>query len=115
VAIKQTTFDYLKNNFIIEQYRSQLNFIFGAFAGVLGTTILYPTYLIKRVFQANSKIFNNIIDDMSLTILQYIKITLREQGIIGMYKGISITYLKTIPYQGLLFYTNEKFKIYLKY
>lgn len=39
---------------MIPEYKSQLNFIFGSFAGVLGTTILYPTYLLKRVFQANS-------------------------------------------------------------
>jgi len=45
----------MRNNFMIPEYKSQLNFIFGSFAGVLGTTILYPTYLIKRVFQANGK------------------------------------------------------------
>jgi len=55
------------------------------------------------------------IDDKMLTISEYIKKTLREQGIRGMYKGLSIAYLKAIPYQGLLFYTNEKLKIYLKY
>jgi hypothetical protein len=57
VAIKQTSFDMLKNNFMIPQYRSILNFIFGAMSGIIGTILLYPTHLIKRVFQANSKLF----------------------------------------------------------
>lgn len=35
-----------------------MNFVYGSLAGAIGTTILYPTYLIKRVFQANSTIYN---------------------------------------------------------
>jgi solute carrier family 25 phosphate transporter 23/24/25/41 len=56
VAIKQTTFDILKHKFMVPEYRAVLNFIFGAVSGVIGTTLLYPTHLIKRVFQANSKL-----------------------------------------------------------
>jgi hypothetical protein len=44
-----------------------------------------------------------------------LKDTVRTQGIRGLYKGMSITYVKIIPYQGLLFSTNEKLKLILGY
>jgi hypothetical protein len=56
VAIKQSSFDYLKNNAMIPEYRSILNFVYGSLAGIIGTTLLYPTHMIKRVFQANGNI-----------------------------------------------------------
>ena len=47
----------MKNNIVVEEkYKSKMNFIYGSLSGVLGTVLLYPTYLIKRVFQANSKL-----------------------------------------------------------
>jgi len=55
------------------------------------------------------------IDDKNLSIIQYIKNTINNQGIKGLYKGMSITYIKIIPYQGLLFSTNEKLKLFLGY
>lgn len=55
------------------------------------------------------------IDDKNLRIIQYIKNTISNQGIKGLYKGMSITYIKIIPYQGLLFSTNEKLKLFLGY
>lgn len=42
---------------MVDRYRSQLNFVYGSLSGVIGTCLLYPTHLIKRVLQANSKIF----------------------------------------------------------
>ena len=121
VALKQTSFDFLKNNFMIPQYRTPLNFIFGSISGVIGTTLLYPTHLIKRVFQANSKkiiikIFIFIcLDDKSLRIIPWVKNMVKTEGIKSLYRGMSITYIKIIPYQGLLFSTNEKLKIILGY
>jgi hypothetical protein len=42
---------------MIEEHRGAMNFLFGATSGVIGTTLLYPTHLIKRVFQANSILY----------------------------------------------------------
>jgi hypothetical protein len=56
VAIKQTSFDLLKNNFMVEKYRNTLNFFYGSLSGFVGTIILYPTYMIKRILQANSNL-----------------------------------------------------------
>lgn len=41
--------------------------------------------------------------------------TIKTEGIKGFYKGLSITYIKVIPYQGLLFWCNERLKIMLGY
>lgn len=107
VAIKQTSFDFLKTNCMVEGYRSALNFVYGSFSGVLGTVLLYPTYMIKRVLQANDR------KEMSLS--KYIAEIYRTQGFMGFYKGMSMTLIKIIPYQGLLFWLNEKFKTFLDY
>lgn len=92
---------------MVPEYHSLLSFLFGSISGIIGTTLLYPTHLIKRVFQANN--------DKTLKMLPWIKNTLRTQGIVGIYKGMSVTYLKIIPYQGLLFCTNENLKLILGY
>jgi hypothetical protein len=107
VAIKQTTFDYLKIHWMIPEYRSSLNFIYGSFSGVFGTVALYPTYMIKRVLQANN--------DKNFSLFAYMADLHKRQGIQGFYKGMSMTLIKVIPYQGILFWCNEKLKILMKY
>lgn len=57
VAIKQTSFDLMKNNFMIDSYRNSLNFTYGCLSGLVGTVLLYPSYLIKRILQANGIIY----------------------------------------------------------
>jgi len=39
---------------MVPKHRDLLNFLYGSLAGVIGTTLLYPSHLIKRVFHANS-------------------------------------------------------------
>ncbi len=92
---------------MIPQYRSTLNFIYGSLSGVLGTVLLYPTYMIKRVLQANN--------DKNFSLFAYAKDLIKRQGLGGFYMGMSMTLIKVIPYQGILFWSNEKLKILLKY
>ena len=54
IAIKQTSFDYFQRKLMINKFKNYLNLIYGSLAGVIGTLIMYPFYMIKRVFQANS-------------------------------------------------------------
>lgn len=56
VAIKQTTYEMLKSTFKPSSHQHIFNFLCGSFAGIFGTTLLYPTYMLKRVLQANSKL-----------------------------------------------------------
>jgi hypothetical protein len=116
VAIKQSVFDYLKTNYMVPQYRNYLNFIFGALSGIVGTSILYPTHMLKRVFQANSKYYGlTVVDDKDLTVYNFVKNTIRNEGVKGLYRGLGITYIKIIPYQGLLFWSNERLKVMFGY
>jgi membrane protein CcdC involved in cytochrome C biogenesis len=45
----------------------------------------------------------------------WIKNILKTEGYRGLYKGMSIAFCKIIPYQGILFMTNEKLKSVLGY
>jgi len=54
IAIKQTCFDYFQRKLMINKFKNYLNLIYGSLAGVIGTLIMYPFYMIKRVFQADS-------------------------------------------------------------
>jgi hypothetical protein len=111
VAIKQTSFDLLKNHFTLNidnpRKKQFMYFIFGAVSGVFGTVILYPTYMLKRVLQAN--------DNKSFQLSHYIKDLYIRSGFTGFFKGMSMTLIKVIPYQGILFSCNEKLKVLFKY
>ena len=91
---------------MIEKYRNTLNYIYGSGAGTLATIFLYPTYMLKRVLQSS---------DTKKKLSGYLKEIYIKDGAKGFYKGLSMTLLKTAPYQGFLFWSNEKFKKILKY
>lgn len=91
---------------MVERYRNTLNYIYGSLSGVIGTTILYPTYLLKRVVQTSN---------IEMNYTNHIKKIYVLSGIAGFYKGLLTCYLKVIPYQGFLFWSNEKFKKFIKY
>lgn len=92
---------------MVPEYKNTLNFLYGSLSGVLGTVVLYPTYMIKRVLQANT--------DKNFRLFAYSKDLIKRQGLKGFYLGMSMTLVKVIPYQGILFLCNEQLKILLKY
>ena len=106
IAFKQTGFEFLKENFMIEKYRNTLNYVYGSGSGLLATIVLYPTYMLKRVLQSS---------DTKKNLTTYFKEIQAKDGLKGFYKGLSMTLLKTAPYQGFLFWSNEKFKKLLEY
>ncbi len=59
VAFKQTTFDFSRSHLIkpgMSKLRIDLyNTGIGLISGMIGTTVMYPMYLLKRVLHANSK------------------------------------------------------------
>lgn len=91
---------------MIEKYRNTLNYIYGSGSGVMATILLYPTYMLKRVLQSR---------DSKSKLLPIFKDIMLKDGFKGFYKGLSMTLLKTAPYQGFLFWSNEKFKKLIKY
>jgi len=46
----------MKSFYMNQKYRGLLNWVYGALSGLFGTILLYPSYLFKRIMQANSKI-----------------------------------------------------------
>ena len=92
---------------MVPEYKNTLNFLYGSLSGVLGSVVLYPTYMIKRVLQANT--------DKNFRLFAYSKDLIKRQGLQGFYLGMSMTLVKVIPYQGILFLCNEQLKILLKY
>lgn len=57
-AIRQTTYEHLKAIVRPAKHQNLYNFLFGSLGGLIGTTILYPCYMIKRILQASRKINN---------------------------------------------------------
>ena len=91
---------------MVEKYRNTLNYIYGSGSGVIATVLLYPTYMLKRVLQSS---------DTKKKLSAFFREILVKDGFKGFYKGLSMTLLKTAPYQGFLFWANEKFKKIIKY
>lgn len=91
---------------MVDKYRNTLNYLYGSGSGVLATIALYPSYMLKRVLQSS---------DTQRGVTSFISEILKKDGFRGFYKGLSMTLLKTAPYQGFLFWSNEKFKKILKY
>jgi hypothetical protein len=54
-------------------------------------------------------------DGNELRVLSFVKDLVRRDGITGLYKGMSVTLVKIVFYQGILFWTNEKLKFFLGY
>ncbi len=116
IAIKQSSFEFFKARFIKEsKYKIYLNLLYGSLAGTIGTLIMYPFYMIKRVLQANSKFIALYLDKERISIKSHLKDLLSRYGIRGFYLGLSMTLLKTAPYVGITFLCNEKLKEMFKY
>lgn len=62
--------------------------------------------MLKRVLQSS---------DSNKKLSHYLKEIYIKEGYKGFFKGLSMTILKTAPYQGFLFWSNEMFKKFLNY
>lgn len=61
IAIKQTLYEILHLTYMNPNYTSTLNFLYGALSSLIGTTLLYPSYMLKRILHVNSKLYLVII------------------------------------------------------
>jgi hypothetical protein len=55
------------------------------------------------------------LDGNDLKVFKFVSHLVKRDGILGLYKGMSVTLLKIVLYQGILFWTNEKLKFLLGY
>jgi len=114
-AINFASYNYYKNTFksYEDNSPSLYKLLCGGFAGTTAITITYPTDLIRRRLQMQSfslevPRYNGIIDCIQKII--------KTEGFYGLYRGLSINYIKTFPTLAIQFYSLESLReIFKKY
>lgn len=94
-----------------EEYKNTYKLLCGGFAGMTAITVTYPTDLIRKRLQMQS--FSNDVPRYNGIIDCVIKI-LRSEGLLGLYRGLSISYIKTFPTLAIQFWCYETLNDILK-
>ena len=97
------------NDFGLESSLSKM--LAGGFSGISSLSITYPTDLLRRRFQMdgfNEKTpkYNGIVDGFRSVI--------KSEGFTGLYRGLSIAYIRVFPCLAIQFWCIEKGKSLLK-
>ena len=108
-GIQYTSYYYI-NRIIKDSYFDSKLFA-GAFAGTFSVSITYPTDLVRRRLQLQGfdksvPVYNGIFDCF--------KKIFKSEGIKGLYRGLSTTYVKTGPSVAIQFWTIETLNKYFK-
>ena len=105
-AINFASYNYYKNKFKFYEDKSPslYKLLCGGFAGSTAITVTYPTDLVRRRLQMQSfslevPRYNGIID--------CVRKIINTEGIRGLYRGLSINYIKTFPTLAIQFYSLE--------
>jgi solute carrier family 25 (mitochondrial phosphate transporter), member 23/24/25/41 len=106
------SFDILKTFFEIDQKHPRANiynFIMGGVAGTIAVCITYPSDLIRRKMQLSGMPGHPSYKgfyDCGVTLL-------REEGVIGWYRGLWACILKVAPAMAVMFWCNELLKNFI--
>ena len=124
IALKQSTFDFLKNNIGLQyfpQYADPdhqaasgsskrnamvFNAVCGASSGFTAVTLVYPFDVIRKRLQLNGLQPEHQYSGISDLIIKLY----RQKGLTGFYMGYVATCLKVVPATTILFTCNEYFK-----
>ena len=108
-AINFASYNYYKS--IFKHYEKDAPNIFkllcGGFAGMTAISCTYPTDLIRRrlqlqTFSKHVPRYNGISDCF--------KKIIKQEGVLGIYRGLWLNYIKTFPTIAIQFYTLETLK-----
>jgi len=78
-------------------------FVAGSLAGVTSATITYPLDLARaRMAVTNKTVYSNL--------FAVFLITLRNEGVTGLYRGALLSIIGVLPYAGCVFFTYESLK-----
>lgn len=80
------------------------HFVGGCFGGLLQTSVLTPTDVVKCRMQADARFKNS---------LHVVRDTLRGQGVAGLYRGNMITVIREVPSYGCYFLVYDALKAHL--
>jgi solute carrier family 25 phosphate transporter 23/24/25/41 len=82
----------------------------GAVSGTTGQTVAYPMDLLRRRFQMllpdGTRMYKGVLDAL-VTIV-------REEGVMGLYKGYLPNFVKVVPTIAVMFWVNDVLKRELK-
>ncbi|XP_063968809.1 solute carrier family 25 member 16-like [Lytechinus pictus] len=84
------------------------NLCVGGIAGAIAQTITYPLDMVRRIMQ-----LGHMVPNSSDRILQNLKTVYGEHGFLGLYRGLSINYIRAIPAAAISFTVFEKMKAFL--
>lgn len=109
---------YNKYKLVFEDYKEYTNtykLLCGGLAGMTAITVTYPTDLIRKRLQMQS--FSKDVPSYNGIIDCFLKIK-RSEGFLGLYRGLSISYIKTFPTLAIQFWCydtlKELFELYKK-
>lgn len=83
------------------------NLIIGGLAGAAAQTVAYPLDVVRRIMQLGEMPCNASLKNSPLQVLAYIY---RTHGIQGLYRGLSINYMRAIPSVAVSFTVYEHMK-----
>ena len=101
---------YYINSLIKDTYFDS-KLVGGAFAGLFAVSITYPTDLVRRRLQLQG--FDTTVPKYN-GIIDACRKIFQKEGILGFYRGLGITYVKTAPAVAIQFWTIEMLNKYLK-
>lgn len=117
--IQYTIFEQVKNLIIANKGKNSFTagkaFFIGAFGKLIATFLTYPYITLKaRMHIKRKKISSDnssdakSSEDVNLSMVQEIKKILREEGVDGLYGGLSVKLLQSISTAAFLFYFKEE-------
>lgn len=114
--IQYTIFEQIKNVIIAANgaagFTAVKAFFIGAFGKLIATTLTYPYITLKSRMHVKKKNISSQLDkpveDIKLSMVQEIKKIVHEEGLEGLYRGLTIKLFQSIMTAAFLFYFKEE-------
>lgn len=110
--IQYTIFEQIKNSIIANKGRKAFTpgkaFFIGAFGKLIATALTYPYITLKSRMHLQAKKVKEEGGVPELTMYQEIRKILREEGVDGLYGGLSVKLIQSITTAAFLFYFKEE-------
>lgn len=94
--------------FILQSHFDQKNFICGGFSKIFSVFVSYPITTVRTRIQQNQYINSNVQKYGSA--LEITTRAIREEGMTGLYKGVTANMMRGVSQKGIYFYFYQIFK-----
>lgn len=110
--IQYTIFEQIKNVIVSKggkrAFTSKKAFFIGAFGKLIATALTYPYITLKARMHIKKKAAEGENGDEKLSMVQAIKKIVQEEGLEGLYGGLSVKLVQSISTAAFLFYFKEE-------